>query len=731
MTRFFHPSDARLTAVALALLAAFGPARAQVADVQEANVSAGVLLISGDSADRAQFGQYNGLRNVGNVWPTLDFDFYRHQQADDTTLKVQGTNLTLHTRELGLRWKRQSDWKIGLDYNEGVRYDPNTVYTGLQGAGSATPQVVPTPAGTGAELDMRLKRTSLGLSAWKSLANNLDLEFSLKTEDKQGSRLFGIGFNCPSTTAPGCRGTTGTNVGSAVLMLPEPVDANHTQVEARLSYADDKWRVSGGYYGSFYNNRLNTLTPGVPGSLYNPVGTLLPLSSGLQSILSQPVALPPDNEAHQLDLTGGYAFSRTTQLSFKLAWAQALQHEDFAGSGFSAAPAGVSNLGGRLTTTLVQVGLNARPTPKLTIYGDLRYEDRDDETPIALYNLEGTATYTNRQLPNRKTRGKLQGAYQFAPEYRGLLVGTYESIDRGVFTATSAVAGISALRQNTDEGTLRAELQRTMSETFTASIALEGSRRDGSNWLKPNSGTGVTEVPDPSVPGSGLNSTSIYMPTLADRDRNKLQLRANWQPQENLSLQFNADTGKDRYKVPSPQGLQDSNMNLVAVDFDYAWTESWSFNGWFSQGRQSLNQARAAGYIMAFRNTNTAYGLGVVGRPSGKVEVGANLSYIEDRNVYTQSLDAFAPPDSVALLATTGGLPDVMFRQGNLKLYGKYAVDKASSVRLDFWYQHSKLSDWTWGYSGVPFTYSDGTTVGQKPDQKVGLIGMSYIYQWR
>src|SRR5512136_2198508 len=100
MTRFFHPSGARLTAVALALLAVLG-VRAQVPDVQEANVSAGVLLISGDSADRAQFGQYNGLRNVGNVWPTLDFDLYRHEQADDTTLKVLGTNLTLQTRELG------------------------------------------------------------------------------------------------------------------------------------------------------------------------------------------------------------------------------------------------------------------------------------------------------------------------------------------------------------------------------------------------------------------------------------------------------------------------------------------------------------------------------------------------------------------------------------------------------------------------------------------------------
>lgn len=731
MTRSFHPSDARLTAVALALLATFGPARSQAPDVQETNVNAGLLLITGDPADRAQFGQYNGLRNVGDVWPTLDFDFYRHQQADDTTLKILGTNLTLQTRELGLRWKRQSDWKIGLDYNEGVRYDPNTVYTGLQGAGSATPTVVPTPPGTGGELDMRLKRTSLGLTAWKSLASTLDLEFSLKSEDKQGSRLFGTGFSCPSTTAPGCRGATGTSVASAVLMLPEPVDANHTQVEARLSYADDRLRLSGGYYGSFYNNRLNTLSPSVPGSLYNPVGTLLPLSSGLQPILNLPVALPPDNEAHQLDITGGYSFSRTTQLSFKLAWAQALQHQDFAGSGFTAAPPGVANLGGRVTTTLAQVGLNARPTPKLTVYGDLRYEDRDDQTPIALYNVEGTATYTNQQLPNRKTRGRLQGAYQFAPEVRGLLTGSYESIDRGVFTATSAVAGISALRQNTDEGTLRAELQTTVSETFTAAFALEGSRRDGSNWLKPNSGTGVSEVPDPGAPGSGLDSTSIYMPTLADRDRNKLTLRANWQPLDTLSLQFNADTGKDRYKVPSPQGLQDTNMNLVAVDFDYAWTETWSLNGYYSQGRQHLNQARSAGYIMSFRNTNTALGLGVTGKPGGKVELGAGLSYLEDRNVYAQSLDASAPPDSVALLAATGGLPEVLFRQSNLKLYGKYLVDKASSVRLDFWYQHSRLSDWTWSYNGVPFTYADGSTVGQKPEQKVALVGVSYLYQWR
>lgn len=731
MNRLLCPPGARLTTLALAILLAFGPSWAAEGDVNETDAKAGVLLISGSPEDRAQFGQYNGLRYVGNVWPMLDFKHYRHQAADDVTLKAWGSNLTLDTRELGLRWKRQSDWKLGLDYIASVRDDPYTVNTGLVGAGSVAPQVVATPPGAGNDLELRLKRTSLGLSAWKSLSMNLDLEVSLKSENKKGSRLFGTGMTCPSTIALNCGPTTGAQVGSALLMLPEPVDANHTQLEARLSYAGENLRLSGGYYGSFYQNRLNTLTAGVPGSLYNPVGTLLPLSPGLQGILGLPVALTPDNQSHQLDLSGGYAFSRTTQLSFKVAYAQATQDQDFVGSGLSGAPAGVTNLGGKVAVTLVQVGLNARPMPRLTLFADLRYEDKDDQTPIALYNVEGTATYTNRNLPNRKTRGKLQAAYQFAPEYRGVLLAQQESIDRGVFTPTSAVAGISALRQDTDESTLRAELQRTLSETFSGSIALESSRRDGSNWLRPNSGLGVTEVPDPTVPGSGLDNTSIYMPTLADRQRNKLQLRAQWQPLENLSLQFNADTGKDDFDVPSPQGVQSTKMDLLAVDFDYLWSESWSINGYVSRGTQNLNQARAAGYILSYRNTNTALGLGVAGKPMAKVEVGANLSYVEDRNRYAQSLDAYAPPDSVALLAATGGLPDVLFRQGTLKMFGKYELGKTSSVRMDILFQRSRLDDWQWAYNGVPFRYADGSTVSQQPDQSVAVFGLTYLYQWR
>ena len=64
-----------------------------------------------------------------------------------------------------------------------------------------------------------------------------------------------------------------------------------------------------------------------------------------------------------------------------------------------------------------------------------------------------------------------------------------------------------------------------------------------------------------------------------------------------------------------------------------------------------------------------------------------------------------------------------------MKLFGKYALEKkGASVRLDLVHQRSALNDWAWGYNGVPFTYSDGTTAMQKPTQNVSFIGVTYVY---
>ena len=97
--------------------------------------------------------------------------------------------------------------------------------------------------------------------------------------------------------------------------------------------------------------------------------------------------------------------------------------------GLTGAPAGIADLGGRVDTRLAHLGLTSRPSAKLSLLARLRYEDRDDRTPLAAYNVEDTATYTNRHLPSTRLRGQLQASYQFSADYRGTLGAEHESID--------------------------------------------------------------------------------------------------------------------------------------------------------------------------------------------------------------------------------------------------------------------------------------------------------------
>lgn len=710
------------TALALAACAALFPAHAQ--SPAETTIAGGLGVFADKGAERALFNQYRGIDKDNSVAAMLDIDYSLRQDETGDWVDFQGYDLLGDTRELNLVWKKPGEWKLTAEYGELVRNEPNQVNTGLLNLGSTTPVVVALPAGTGANVDLQTKRTKLGVGYTKIISPRMQLAVDLKTEKKEGSRLFGIGFNCATALDPACLGGTATSIGWASLMLPEPIDANHSQLEARLSYALEKLRFSVGYYGSFYRNDNTSLNPSVSGSLYDPVGTLLPASASLLGYLNQSVALSPDNQAHQLDLSGNYDFTDKTRANFKLAYSTASQDDGFS----SPSRTGLTNLDGEVKTKLVQFGISSRPMPKLSLLANVRYQDKDDKTPIAYYNLDsvgGSLAYTNRSLSNRKTGAKMQAGWQFNPDYRGTVGVDHEAIDRGEFTATSAIAGTSALRQETNETTVRAELRRRMSENMSGAISLSSSERDGSGWLKDNAGLGVTEVSanDPSF------ATAVFMPTLADRQRDKVKLQADWTPNKDLSLQFSAEHGTDEYDTPSVYGLRDTRMNQLNLDWAYALSSRWALNGYLSRGQQTFNQTRYAGYVMSFENTSASIGLGFTGKPTSQLQVGGTLSYVDDTSEYTQGLDSSASAYSAASLAASGGLPDITFRQTALKLFGSYALDKKSAVRVDLIYQKSSYNDWAWSYNGVPYRYSDGTTVTQNADQSVSYIGVTYIYE--
>jgi hypothetical protein len=221
------------------------------------------------------------------------------------------------------------------------------------------------------------------------------------------------------------------------------------------------------------------------------------------------------------------------------------------------------------------------------------------------------------------------------------------------------------------------------------------------------------------------------MPTLADRDRSAVRLMVNWMATEALSVQFAADFGRDDYEAPTQYALQQSKFDLYTVDVNYALSEAWNLNGYLSTGSQKLNQARPAGYILAFDDSSFMAGIGFNGRPSEKLQIGGTLSYITNTDKYSQSLGADTAPGNAQLLAVTGGLPDVLYRRTELRLFGTYAYSPSSSFRLDAAYQRLTYDDWGWQFGGTPFLYSDNTSVYLQPNQNVGYLGISYIYSWR
>lgn len=792
------------TAIALSILAAFGPAHAEDDIAQlitpESTVSVGAGAVSGDSKDRAIFGQYNGMRKNGG-YGLLDLDYIKRDDVTGTWMRVKGLNLGLATRELGFSRERQGDWKYSAEYSELERDYPRTINSGLLGAGTTTPTVVRLAApGSGTDLDLQTKRKSASLGFEKWLSNSLQFEASFKNEDKNGARLWGRGYDCAAYVC-GSSTTAAINqaafVKNALLLLPEPINSTTQQFEAKLNFHDEKLLVSAGYYGSFYSNSNGSLNPTVPNSFNNGLGQPFPgypavnssiIAGGgmsLQNVLQTPMALQPDNQAHQVYLDGSYAFTPKTKANFKYAYTHATQNENFAGMGLTGAPAGVTSLGAKVDSVLAQLGMTTRATDKLTLLGNVRYEHKADKTPSALYNVEpvavvpatNPASYTttgafwnNNNTTSTKVAGKLEGSYRLPADFRATLGMDYSSVEREVPTAIAdeKVAGLGALREKNSETGYRLELRRSMTETLNGGISYSTARRTGSDW------TSLSTL-DPRTPGIsaanlalinlycggiacygqklpassilGMSATTPFPMSQTDLERDKWKLSLDWNPVERLSMQFVLEDGKDKNTEPfnsvvGGKGWRDSGIKLYSIDLSFALTENWSLTGYASYGDQTLHINHSTGYLGDLNNRNDTVGIGLNGKLSGRLNVGGNLAFLNDVNRYSFGaspttsgtlpgvLTAVAPSASNVAQAAIG-LPDATFRQVALKLFGIYELDKKSAVRMDFIHQRVKFTEWQWGYNGVPFTYADNTTVSMKQEQNVSFVGVTYICTFR
>lgn len=708
--------------------------------VPESSISVGAGWVTGDQRDRALFGQYNGLReHRGSL--LLDADVAHRNEQTGLWLTVRGRDLGLETPELGVTLQRQGDWRLNADYSQIVHHEIRTINTGMLNAGTANPTVVVIAPRLGEDLNFEMKRRAIGLSGDKWFRPGLQFELAFRDEDKEGTRLWGRGYDCANFVCTTAQNATNTRW--AVLMIPEPVSFNTKQIDARLNFVRDNLFLSAGYYGSFFTNDFGNVTPGVPNQLYGPLGaggglrTLNPAAAGgmsLQNVLQTPMALYPDNQAHQFYVSGNYAFTKTFRSTFKLAYTHATQNEDYGAMGFTGAPAvSRANLGGVVDTTLLQLGLSARPIARLSLLGNVRYEQKDDQTPIDLYNVANTVRWNNAHTTHRKLASKLEASYLLPSNVRATLGYDFERIDRELPDPVNVeIGGLSGLRGRLEDNTVRAELRRSLSETLTGSLGVSHSSRKGSDWY--NLCVSAACVAQGLVYGEQYSYADIYQNTasfpfnLADRKRDAVKVTADWLATERLSLQLVGQAAHDGYDPPSMNGLRQGTLHLVSLDGAYTLSERWKFTAYGSLSDQTMNSADRPAYVADMRNRSVAYGLNVVGRPTGVLEVGAGITRLLDITKYNLTPDLLSTPNNV--LQNEVGLPNVTFSEIRYGAYTKYSLTKQAGLRFDITRIVSRLEEWAWGYNGVPWVYSDGTTVSIQPHQQVTFAAARFIYKF-
>jgi MtrB/PioB family decaheme-associated outer membrane protein len=706
----------------LALLAAFGPAHAAEDDLAKlikpdtTEVSAGAAGVAGDRKERSIFGQYNGW-GKDESGLLLDFVVIKRDDETGTWLNAEGRNLGLDNRELSFSRQKQGAWKYAVDYSEQVRHDPRTLNTGLTGLGSAVVTVNSLAAtGAGANQNLDITRKGYTLSGEDWVTSNLLLDFSFKSEDKDGARLTGLGGYC----SPSIPGASCPTLSGSLLMLAEPINSTTTQMEVKAHLIGAEYSLTAGYYVSAYQNDNGSMRVG---SIIDSAGA--PVATGantLGALLAQPVALAPDNQAYQYYLSGNYRFTPTVQATFNYSETHATQNDSFAGMGLTAAAGLPNSLNGAEDTTITQVGITARPIAKLSLLANVRYEDVKDTTPHALYG----GTYSNSTNNSQKANSKAEASYVFPDNIRGTLGYDFNWVKRNVpgvgsTELTISPGSLTSVRENTSEQVYRVELRKPFTDTLNASVALMHSLRDGSHWINLGSTSTAYPLTYQTVRwGDAYNVTGVFPTTMMDRQRDKVRVGVDWAANEKLSLQFSLENGEDNYSAPTSKGLHGMGMSAYGVDASYIVSDTWKATGFINYNQQGVNIDHNAGYIARIDNTSTNVGVGVVGKVSGKIELSADLSYLDDRNHYGLASGSASAP---------GVLPDVTYRMMALKLSGKYALDKKSDVRVDLVSQNTSFDEWTWGNSGVPFAYSDNSTVSMQSNQNVTYLGVKYVYR--
>lgn len=544
---------------------------AKAAPVFTSELEAG---IGWQSQDSFKFGEFSGLEDKG-VFAVGNFHIQWRDAFDDDNAAyfiAEGLDLGLESRSIHARYGRQGLFEVHASYDRIPKFfldDARTFFTRADGGTNLQLPANWVPSNRNisqlTQLNANLQPVQIKHDREKAGAGfswNLDRNWSIKgdfhREYKDGTRTIAAGF-----------GTNGGN--PAFSIVPEPIDYETDRLRFTLGYTGKKAQLELSYDLSLFRNDKEALR------FENPfTGPWVPAASFPDGIGQ--LALPPDNKAHNVRLGGNYILSDDTRANATFSYTRMTQDDAFLP--FTVNPLIIANtplprdsLNGEINTWLGIATLSSRLTQDLSLKLNVRYENRDNNTPRDVFlTVPGDAAnqgtifdatarinlpYSRKQwLAEADATWRITDSTRFAAGYR------FEQLER-TFTEV----------RKTREHKLHTKLSTRPLPDLSAWVGFDYSIRNGTEYIDnlPFLSSHTPEHVGPDPENEFENNPFLRKFYIADRDQAKTHGAIDWTISEQVTAGLRGRHVNNDYDS-TLIGLTGSTQTSATADLSWSAT---------------------------------------------------------------------------------------------------------------------------------------------------------------
>ena len=654
------------------------------------------------SQDAIRFGRYSGINEEG---------FYLLGNLDASTRSTGTDYARLVLRDAGLdsrsvqfNWGSQGAYDAYLSYRQmpSLLFDGKTVFNDIGASSLTLPSTwfagTPPPIDTTADMDqlaqslvdvhIDTERKRVGVGSGFRLKNYWTFNIDFNTETKEGLQdIAGAIGNSPGN--------------SRVALLPAPVRYTDHRIDLSLGYAKQNAQFDVKYHTSFFRNEFDSLSWESPFTDNGPLGA------------NGNLALAPDNQFHQVSLSGAYLLALNTRLRGTYSYGVMLQDENFlpytvnTSVPVSALPR--SNLDGKIYLKTGLVSLSSRPIRPLTLSASYRLHERDNRTPSDTYNYVmgdskldpfRPAVANNEPYSYKKQLLKLGAKYKLHRK-AGVFIGyDYEKVER----SPSEV-------KKTNEKRYHAKLKLRPTDRMQIAFLASRSMRDGTEYLS-----------------SSEENPLLRKYNIADQDSDSAGISLSFQPREGLDFTATADFADEDY-TKSIVGLTSAKRASYTLDSTLQLSTDLSAYAFYSYERIESEQAGSEtpddpDWFTDATDTSDSVGLGFkYANVWRRIDVGADYLYSKTNG----DIDFTALPGSLTAIVP---YPDLSTEVHTLNLYADYRLEKRVKLRLSYLYEKYTSDDWSLdGF--YPGTLRNVLSLGEESaNYHENIIGLSFLYNF-